>query len=71
MTTAMQCFDSLHYSLLIRDLRGLHFKLKESTEEISQCFSFVLLAGEQIFFCADICLKMLQVNLEFLLELCP
>jgi hypothetical protein len=60
--TGAQCFDSLHYSLLIRDLRGLRFKPKESTEEIWQYFSFILLAGKEIFFCVDICLKTLKVN---------
>jgi hypothetical protein len=60
--TGVQCFDNLHYSLLIRDLRGLRFKPKESTKEIWQYFSFVLLVGEEILFCADIYLKTLKVN---------
>jgi hypothetical protein len=60
--TGSQCFNSLGYSMLIRDLWGWRFKPKESLEEIWQCFSFVLLAGEEIFFCADICLKTLEVN---------
>jgi hypothetical protein len=55
-------FDSLRYSLLIQDLWGLCFKPKESTKEIWQYFSFVLLAGEEIFFSVDICLKTLEVN---------
>jgi hypothetical protein len=29
-----QCFDGLHYSLLIRDFQGLRFKPKEYAEEI-------------------------------------
>jgi hypothetical protein len=60
--TGEQCFDSMHYNLLIRDLWGLRFKPKESTEEIWQCFSFILLAREEIFFCTDIFLKTLEVN---------
>jgi hypothetical protein len=59
---SVQCFDGLRYSLLIRDLQGLRFKPKESTKEIWQCFSLVLLAQEEIFFCTDICLKTLEHN---------
>jgi hypothetical protein len=57
-----QCFDSLCYGLLISDLQGLCFKMKEFMEEIWQCFSFLLLVGEEIFFYANICLKTLEVD---------
>jgi hypothetical protein len=67
----MQCFDGLHHGLLIRNLWGLCFEPEEYAEEIWQCFSFVLLAGEKIFLCADICLKTLEIDLELLFELCP
>jgi hypothetical protein len=66
-----QCFDSLCYGLLIWDLQGLRFKQEESVEEMSQSFSFILLAQEEIFFCAYIYMKNLSVDQEFSFQLCP
>jgi hypothetical protein len=48
----------------------LCFETKEPAKEIWQCLSFVLLAQEKIFLCAEICLETMNVNQEFLLELC-
>jgi hypothetical protein len=58
----VQCFDGLDYSLFIDNLRGLCFQSKEPAEEIWQCFSFILLAGEEIFLCTDVCLETLEVD---------
>jgi hypothetical protein len=35
---------------------------KELAKEVWQCLPFVLLAGEEILFCSDICLEALEVN---------
>jgi hypothetical protein len=58
----VQCFDGLDYSLFIDNLWGLCFQPKEPVEEIWQYFSFILLAGEEIFLCTDVCLETLKVD---------
>jgi hypothetical protein len=57
-----QRFYGLCYGLLMCDLWGLHFEMKEPAEKIWQCPSFILLAQEKVFLRVEICLKTMEVN---------
>jgi hypothetical protein len=45
--------------------------MKEPTEEIWQCISFILLAREEIFLRAEIRLETLKIDQDFFFEMCP
>jgi hypothetical protein len=66
-----QRFYGLCYDLLVWDFWGLCFEMKEPTEEIWQCISFILLAREEIFLRAEIRLETLKIDQDFFFEMCP